>query len=73
MTFSNPTLLLMMIGLVGYVNVFLQYLENWKSSTLQRDGKYSADDRAKMFLSSQTHEGLQISVYSHIEAIQFLL
>ena len=26
-----------------------------------------------MFLSSQTHEGLQISVHSHIEAIQFLL
>ena len=54
-------------------DVFLQYLENWKSSTLQRDDEYSADDRAKMFLSSQTHEGLQISVHSHIEAIQFLL
>ena len=26
-----------------------------------------------MFLSSQTHECLQISVHSHIEAIQFLL
>ena len=54
-------------------DVFLQYLENWKSSTLQRDGEYSADDRAKMFLSSQTHKGLQISAHSHIEAIQFLL
>ena len=26
-----------------------------------------------MFLSSQTHEGLQIAVHSHVEAIQFLL
>ena len=54
-------------------DVFLQYLENRKRSTLQRDGEYSADDRTKMFLSTQTHEGLQISVHSHIEATQFLL
>ena len=33
-------------------DVFLEYLENWKRSTLQRDGEYSADDRAKMFLST---------------------
>ena len=54
-------------------DVFLKYLEDWKKSTLERDGQYSADDRGKMFLSSQTHEGLQITVQSHIEAIQFLL
>ena len=54
-------------------DVFLKYLENWKRSTLERDGQYSADDRGKMFLSSQTYEDLQISVHCHIEAIQFLL
>jgi hypothetical protein len=43
-------------------------MENWKRSTLERDGQYSADD-----LSSQTHEDLQISVHSHVESIQFLL
>ncbi|CAB4010233.1 Hypothetical predicted protein [Paramuricea clavata] len=54
-------------------DVFLKYLENWKRSTVERAGQYSADDRGKMFLSSQTHEGLQIAVHFHVEAIQFLL
>jgi hypothetical protein len=55
------------------VDVFLKYLEQWKRSTLERDGQFSPDARGKMFLSCQTHEGLQISVHSHVEAIQFLL
>ena len=54
-------------------NVFLQYLENWKDTTLTREGNYSRDGRGKMFLSIQTYEGFMISVYSHVEAIQFLL
>ena len=53
--------------------VFLQYLENTKKSTISREGKYSADERQKMFLSQQTLEGLKISVHSHIKAITFLL
>ncbi len=55
------------------LNVFLVYLENWRKSTLEREGDYSPDARGKMFLSQQTYEGLKISVYSHIEAIKFLL
>ena len=59
---------------IGWLrDVFLKYLEDWKKSTLERHGQNSADDRGKMFLSSQTHEGLQVTVQSHIEAIQFLL
>ena len=54
-------------------DVFLKYLEDWRVSTMQREGNYSADDRGKMFLSLQTYKGLKISVHSHIEAIQFLL
>ena len=53
--------------------VFLNYLETWKQSTMIREGNYTADGRAKLFLSLQTYKGLKISVYSHIEAIQFLL
>ena len=53
--------------------VFLKYLQDWKKSTLHRPGQFSADERGKMFLSPQTYEGLQISVYAHVEAIQFLL
>ncbi|CAB4013185.1 Hypothetical predicted protein, partial [Paramuricea clavata] len=37
-------------------NVFLQYLENWRQSTVTRDGVYSTDDRGKMFLSIQTYK-----------------
>ena len=55
------------------LDVFLQYLEMWKKSTLERDGKYSIDARGKMFLSLQTYEGLVISVHSHVKAIKFLL
>ena len=40
---------------------------------MTREGNFSADDRGKMFLSIQTYNGLKMSVYSHIEAIQFLL
>ena len=55
------------------VDVFLKYLDDWKQSTLERSGNFSADERGKMFLSQQTYEGLKIAVHSHIEAIQFLL
>ena len=40
---------------------------------MTREGNYSSDDRGKMFLSFQTYKGLKISLYSHIDAIQFLL
>ena len=55
------------------VNVFLKYLDDWKQSTLDRQGNFTANERLKMFLSLQTYKGLNIAVYSHIEAIQFLL
>lgn len=59
--------------LVWMKQVFLKYLDDWKKSTLARPGMFSPDERAKMFLSAQTYQGLRISVYAHIEAIQFLL
>ena len=54
-------------------DVFLKYLESWRQSTLEREGEYTPDERQKMFLSVQTYEGLKIAVYSHIDAIRFLL
>lgn len=54
-------------------DVFLKYMESWKQSTLAREGDYKADARQKMFISSQTYEGLMIAVNSHIDAIKFLL
>jgi hypothetical protein len=52
---------------------FLTYLKEWKQSTLNRPGNFTTNARAKMFLSWQTYEGLQITTYSVIEATKFLL
>ena len=54
-------------------DVFLAYLNNWKESITRREGEYSSNDKERMFISTQTYEGFKISVYSHIEAIKFLL
>jgi membrane-bound lytic murein transglycosylase MltF len=55
------------------LNVFLEYLNSWKNNIATRPGTFSADESGKMFLSPQTYEGCKISIYSHDEAIQFLL
>ena len=54
-------------------NTFLKYLADWKKSTEDRPGNFSPIDRQKMFLSLQTYEGLQMTVYSVIEVTKFLL
>ena len=54
-------------------DVFIKYLEDWQLGALTQEGKYTAEEHGRMFLSAQTFEGLKISVYSYIEAIQFLL
>ncbi len=54
-------------------DVFLNYLDNWKQSISTREGNYTPDERQRMFLSSQTYEGLKITVNSHIKIIKFLL
>ena len=52
---------------------FLEYLRKWKESTDERPGNFSKNARSRMFLSWQTYEGFQITVYSAIEATKFLL
>ncbi|XP_044170181.1 uncharacterized protein LOC122954236 [Acropora millepora] len=52
---------------------FLQYLNDWKQSTLDRPGNYTANARSRMFLSWKTYERFQITTYSVIEATKFLL
>ncbi|CAB4032834.1 Hypothetical predicted protein, partial [Paramuricea clavata] len=66
-----PKLTLDHITLTSYSK--MKYLESWKASTHEREGDFSDDARGKMFLSMQTYEGLKISVFSHVEAIKFLL
>ena len=38
-------------------NTFLKYFANWKLSIDGREGKFTKDDKSKMFLSSQTYQG----------------
>ena len=52
---------------------FIAYLKSWKESTEERPGEFTDSERAKMFISRQTYEGLTISVQSLIESVQFLL
>ena len=54
-------------------NTFLVYLEEWHTATQHRPGVFSKDDRAKMFISLQTYQGLKITIYSLIEVTKFLL
>ena len=51
----------------------LGYFRDWKESIETRQGEFTANARAKMFVSWQTHEGLQITVYSIIELVKYLL
>ena len=52
---------------------FLGYLKSWKTSIQNRPGNYTQNDRARMFLSWQTHEGFEITIHSAIEFTKFLL
>ena len=55
------------------LNTFLKYFENWKVSTQNRPGCFSNADKAKMFISWQTHESVCITSFSCIKLIKFLL
>lgn len=51
---------------------FLNYLTEWKASIEAREG-FSKDAQSRMFISWQTFEGLQITVFSIIEVVKYLL
>ena len=54
-------------------NNLLPYFDNWKCNIETRNGNFSKTAQAKMFISKQTHEGIQITVNAMIECIKFLL
>ena len=53
-------------------NDFLNYFAEWKSSIDNREG-FTATERNKMFISWQSYDGLQRTVYALIESVIFLL
>nr|XP_047142283.1 uncharacterized protein LOC124816659 [Hydra vulgaris] len=52
---------------------FLLYFKLWKESIDQRKGNFDESSKSKLFISSQTYEGLQITVHSFKEVVKFLL
>ena len=54
-------------------NQFLKYFEDWLKSIEERPGSYTKSEKQKMFISSQTYEGLKITVHSVIELVTFLI
>ena len=54
-------------------NQFLKYFEDWLRSIEERPGAYTKSEKQKMFILSQTYEGVKITVYSVIELVMFLI
>ena len=52
---------------------FLGYLHSWEARIDSRPGNYSQDAKSRMFISLQTYQGFQITIYSVIEATKFIL
>ena len=52
---------------------FLAYLERWKVNIEAITGNFTQTANGKMFMSWQTFEGLQITSFSLIECVKFLL
>jgi hypothetical protein len=48
-------------------------LENWKKSIDERPGNFDSKHKQSMFISKQTHEGIQMTVNSLKECVRFLL
>ena len=58
---------------VWLTDTFLKYFYDWKEEINTQGEKFTADQKARMFISLQTFEGLQISVNSLVECTKFLL
>ena len=48
----------------AWLDEFLAYFSEWKQSVEEREGDFTANARKNMFISWQTHEGLQMTVHS---------
>ena len=51
----------------------IQYFEKWRYSILTRPGKFTREERARMFIAVPTFEGIKITINSVIELTKFLL
>ena len=52
---------------------FLKYFDDWKTSVENRQGKFTAAEKAGMQLSQQTLNGFKISIHSIVACVRLLL
>ena len=52
---------------------FLNHFSEWKKSVEGREGNFTTADRSRMFIAWQTNEALQITTYSVINLVKYLL
>ena len=52
---------------------FLGYFSNWRNEIEVKFPNLTATEKSKMFIAWQTYEGLQITTYSLIGCIKYLL
>ena len=57
---------------IWLTQTFIKYFTDWKQAVCDRPN-FSKDEKACMFISNQTLEGLQITVNSLVEYTKFLL
>ena len=58
---------------IWLTDILLKYFSDWKLSIIARPGQFTDNNRANMFITWQTFEGIKITTYSSIELIKFLL
>ena len=57
----------------SWLDTFLEYFSLWKESVENRPGNFSQTAKSKMFISWQTHEGIEVTVNSFKEVVRYLL
>ena len=50
---------------------FIGYLKQWQESISGREGPFSKENKARMFISRQTYVGLKTTIYSLVECVKF--
>ena len=55
------------------LDTFLPYLSPWKENINYRPEIFTQTEKGKMFLAWQTFEGIQITIFSLIEMVKYLL
>lgn len=58
---------------VWLIENFLKYFDEWKVAIENRPGNFTKNAKSRMFISWQSFEGLQMTVYSMIEVTRYLL